>query len=124
MILRIMFRKPASLPERMPALHSLGQSEPVGEYINIITGEGIRSVIPQRIMKGSASPSITFEMRLSKDFPDKIAVEMLEDNRIIKTIKRNYGRPAEMISLKIDGSELTSLRHEGTRELLMRITEL
>ena len=106
------------------ALYAQGVKSMRQEPIEIRAGENVRTVIPQRINRDlGANDEFLFELRVGRPFEKKVYIEVMEDNRVVKTFKENYARPAEMILLKMKGSEFAQAISPTTKEFTVRAVE-
>jgi len=116
------------------AMYAAGQTQPV-KYIEVKPGEGVRTVIPQRITieKGTIrqahggenplSAEILFELRVTKEFPSKISVDIIAGDTVLFSHKEKYARPAEMITMKVDRDALTAKLPKDAKELVVKISK-
>jgi NADPH-dependent 2,4-dienoyl-CoA reductase/sulfur reductase-like enzyme len=91
-------------------------------FINIVPGDGVRSVIPQRISRSYSSASQVFvELRVSMEFPEKVTVNIEDNGNAVYSHAEKYARPAEMITLKINWNELTTKLSNNSGELKVSV---
>ncbi|HDQ26870.1 MAG TPA: FAD-binding protein [bacterium] len=96
---------------RNAADYAAGKTKPA-EYIEIRPGENVRNVIPQRIHKKNAGPSeIMFELRVSREFPEKCSVNVMDGDAVLYSKKEKYARPAEMLTLRLDSKSADALKN-------------
>jgi NADPH-dependent 2,4-dienoyl-CoA reductase/sulfur reductase-like enzyme len=119
---------------RNAAMYAAGQSRPV-KYMEVKPGEGVRTVIPQKITiedetirqaHGEDSPlsaEILFELRVTKEFPARISVDIMAGDTALFSHKEKYARPAEMITMKVDRDALTAKLPKDAKELVVKISK-
>jgi len=116
---------------RNAALFAAGKIQPA-KYIEMKPGDGIRSVMPQKIslpvslVETGLKPvpsEFLLELRVSREFPEKISVDVMGNGDIIKSFRQKYARPAEMITLKINPQEFSAKLSADTPEITVRIKE-
>ncbi len=102
------------------------------EYVEIKPGDGIRSVMPQRIHKQPVETGlvpvseqdkpaeILLELRVSREFPEKISIDLMDGATVAKSFKQKYARPAEMITLSLRWAELAP-KLGAAKELTVRV---
>lgn len=95
------------------------------EYIDIIPGYNVRTLVPQRVSRGILEgDEFYLELRAGKPVDTKVVVEFVDGNRVIKSFKKNYARPAEMMTLKIRGRDILDNVSGVTKNLSVRIVEV
>jgi NADPH-dependent 2,4-dienoyl-CoA reductase/sulfur reductase-like enzyme len=128
--------KAGMLAGRNAAGFAAGKS-PVAQYIDIKPGEGVRSVVPQKLPvetplvgvsksetgTSPVSTEILLELRVSREFPEKISVDLMDGATILKSFKQKYARPAEMITLNLRWAEVAAKLGMGVKELTVRVSE-
>jgi thioredoxin reductase len=74
------------------------------EIIEVIPGEGISYIVPQKINPKNISDKIELFLRVKKEYKD-VSFEVKNGDKVIKTIKKRHLAPAEMeqvvLSLKL-----------------------
>lgn len=86
--------------------------------IEVMAGEGVSYVLPQMIQR-TPEKDITFCFRCMKPYKN-VAIEILEGERVIKTIQKRYMLPAEMERIKVTKDVFDGV--EGT--LKVQVKEL
>jgi len=123
------------------------------EYIEIKPGDSVRSVMPQRIHKNTVetllaasqpgpferqqaaalqgetgtspvSTEILLELRVTKEFPDKCSVDIMNGTTLVKSFRQKYARPAEMITLKLKWNEIAKTLPDNIKELSIKVVQL
>jgi len=85
------------------ALFAADKMKTPADTVKILPGENVRTVVPQAINKKlSDDGQILMELRVTKDFPSPVKIELTSGNNILLTFRERYARPAEMITLKIN----------------------
>src|ERR1035437_2004573 len=119
---------------RNAAMNAAGQSRPV-KYMEVKPGEGVRTVIPQKITiedetirqaHGEDSPlsaEILFELRVTKEFPARISVDIMAGDTALFSHKEKSARPAERITMKVDRDALTAKLPKDAKELVVKISK-
>lgn len=106
------------------ARFAAGQAAP-SAFINVVPGDGVRSVIPQRMSRDYASGGPVFvELRVAREFPEKITVNMEDNGKTIYSHAEKYARPAEMITLKINWNELAQKLSNNSGELKISVRKI
>jgi pyruvate/2-oxoglutarate dehydrogenase complex dihydrolipoamide dehydrogenase (E3) component len=107
------------------AMFAAGQAASV-KYVEVKAGDGVRTVIPQKITieRGTSqlSAEILFELRVTKEYPEKISVDIMDGANVIASHKEKYARPAEMITMKVDWNDLTAKLSKDTAGLVVKIS--
>jgi NADPH-dependent 2,4-dienoyl-CoA reductase/sulfur reductase-like enzyme len=111
------------------SLYAAGKIKPA-QYIEIKLGDGVRSIMPQKIsinnvetgLRPVSTQEILLELRVSREFPEKISIDLMDRDKIIQSFRQKYARPAEMITLKINREEILSKLNPNTTELTAKIT--
>ena len=107
------------------AMFAAGQV-PVKQYIEVKPGDGVRTVIPQRLgfERGTSplSTEILFELRVTKEYPSKISVDIMDGKTVLLSHKEKYARPAEMITMKVNLKELVEKISSDTKMLNIKIS--
>ncbi len=80
-----------------------------GGTIDIIPGDNVRSVIPQKLKTSGLLESVSLQFRVSREFNKSIAIYIKENGRIVKKSVRKYARPAEMLEITIEEKELKGI---------------
>lgn len=89
------------------ALFASGKTEKSARNFFLKPGKNIRSVIPQKLnLDLVRNGSFLAELRVTKVFDRKVTIELSDGSRSVYTKAEPYARPAEMITLKIDGKKL------------------
>lgn len=71
--------------------------------IKILPGKNVRTVVPQAISKKlNDEGQILLELRVTKDFPSPVKIELTSGDNVVLAFREKYARPAEMITLKIN----------------------
>lgn len=92
---------------RSAALYAAGETEKPYHTLKVVPGEHVRSVIPQTLNRDMLTDAtFLMELRVNRFFDGKVLVELVEGDHVIQSFKENYARPAEMISLKVNGNTL------------------
>ncbi len=124
---------------RNAALYAAGKTQPA-QYVEIKPGDGIRSIMPQRLSRDGAlslsqqeprqaqgpvsTQEILLELRVSKEFPEKISIDLIDRDKTVQSFRQKYARPAEMITLKINPQEFAAKLSSATSEITVRIKEV
>jgi thioredoxin reductase len=106
------------------------------KYIDVKPGDGVRSLMPQKISvetplsgvsntaetgQSPVSTEILFELRVTREFPEKISVDIMYGDKVVFSHKEKYARPAEMITLKVKHKELISNLNGTGKDLTVKI---
>lgn len=70
------------------------------EYREVIPGDGINFVVPQRLLKDCAEEDVTFFMRVKKP-QKKVYLQCISEGNIIKKERHNSVAPPEMLASKV-----------------------
>ncbi len=93
--------------------------------IKVQAGEGVRTVVPHYLNRVlSDSDFIVFQLRVTKPSDSAIVIEWVEDGRILHSAKQPYGRPAEMVTLKLPVSTWKEMETKVQDSLTVRVTEV
>ena len=106
------------------AAHFAAGAPDAADNVNIIPGEGVRSVIPQKISRvyGSANP-VFVELRVSREFSEKVSINIMDNGSAVYSHAEKYARPAEMITLKINWNELSKKLSKDCKDLAVKVVE-
>jgi NADPH-dependent 2,4-dienoyl-CoA reductase/sulfur reductase-like enzyme len=91
------------------------------DFINIVPGDGVRSVIPQKISGNASGGPVFVELRVSREFPERAAVTIEDGGKAVYSHAEKYARPAEMITLKINWNELAQKLSNNCGELKVNV---
>jgi NADPH-dependent 2,4-dienoyl-CoA reductase/sulfur reductase-like enzyme len=109
------------------ALHALGKLPPVSEYRVVVAGDGVRSVVPQRLASPSGQRIVRFYLRASRPMGASV-LQLHADDRVVWERELSVVKPSEMIVAEISWKKIGSARtmafsaapapdgHEGERE--------
>lgn len=86
-----------------------GELPPTTDYKEIVAGEGVNFVVPQRLRPDCNDEDVTFFMRVKKP-QKKVYLQCIMDEDIIKKERHNFVAPPEMLSSKVH------IKGEGTPE--------
>jgi NADPH-dependent 2,4-dienoyl-CoA reductase/sulfur reductase-like enzyme len=108
------------------ALYAAGKKEKTAGHFSIIPGEGVRSVIPQRASFENATEDamMALELRVSREFPEKITVDIMDGGNAAMSFRQKYARPAEMITLNVKLKDLAAKVQGKPESLKVRITKI
>jgi len=71
--------------------------------IKIKPGDNVRTVVPQAINRQlPGTNQVLMELRVTKDFPSPVKIELTDGDNVVLTFREKYARPAEMLTLKIN----------------------
>lgn len=102
--------KAGSMAGKNAALFAQGKLGKPYHSILLKPGKNIRSVIPHRLnLDMIRDSSFLAELRVSKVFDGRLNIELTDGTKKIYSSKQPYARPAEMITLKIEGNKI----HDG-----------
>jgi len=87
---------------RNAALFASGNTISPADTIKILPGENVRTVVPQAINKQLSGNQVLIELRVTKDFPSPVKIELTDGDNVVLAFREKYARPAEMITLKIN----------------------
>ncbi|MGD0565943.1 MAG: FAD-dependent oxidoreductase [Candidatus Goldiibacteriota bacterium] len=106
------------------AAHFAAGAPEAPDTVNIIPGDGVRSVIPQKISSvyGSANP-VFVELRVSREFSEKISINITDNGNAVYSHMEKYARPAEMITLKINWNELSKKLSKECKDLTVSVVK-
>ena len=91
------------------ALFAQGKLEADNEYIEIVPGDNVRYVTPQKVDK-NASDAVTVYFRVGA--PDeKVSIKAIADNMELKSIKRPFVNPGEIESITLDAEAFSENSH-------------
>jgi NADPH-dependent 2,4-dienoyl-CoA reductase/sulfur reductase-like enzyme len=106
------------------ALFASGKFKEEKHKINLVAGNNIHNIIPQKInynlIKDAA---FMLHIRVNKPFEKKVKIELLECKKVVYSCMENYARPAEMIVLKINGNDLYKNLSKDCKEIKVRVVE-
>ncbi len=92
---------------RNAALFSLGKIKQEKSVIEIKGTQNIHTVIPQYLnTECSENEKLIIQFRVNRHFENKIKIELVNNNKVIKSFSEPYARPAEMIVLTADKKEI------------------
>jgi NADPH-dependent 2,4-dienoyl-CoA reductase/sulfur reductase-like enzyme len=94
---------------RSAALHALGKLPVAEDYRTVRTGEGVRSVVPQRLSPPHGEPTVRFYMRASRPM-DGSVLQLHADDRIVWERVLSIVKPSEMIVAEILWKKIGSAR--------------
>lgn len=115
--------KAGFLAGKNAALFARGISKPALNFISLKPGKDIRSVMPQKISAEAQTGGLfPVEMRVTREFHESAAIEIVEGDNVLLTEKVRYARPAEMLTTTVNGRELMAKVNKDTKELIVRIT--
>ncbi|PKL93027.1 MAG: pyridine nucleotide-disulfide oxidoreductase [Candidatus Goldiibacteriota bacterium HGW-Goldbacteria-1] len=87
---------------RNAALFASEKTASLTDTIKITPGDNVRTVVPQAINKQLSNHPVLIELRVTKDFPSPVKIELTDGNNVVLSFREKYARPAEMITLKIN----------------------
>ena len=91
------------------------------DYIRLTASDNVRSVVPALIDRNSTETTL-LELRVSREFPSKMKVELSADGIPAASFTQKYARPAEMITLKLKPSEFAA--KTAAQDILVKAAEL
>jgi hypothetical protein len=108
------------------ALYAAGKIKKTAGYTGIIPGEGVRSVVPQKVSLESVQEDavMALELRASMEFPEKITVDIMNGDNAVMSFRQKYARPAEMITLNVKLNDFAAKVHGKPERLKVRITKI
>ena len=110
---------------RNASLFAQNRLDMQNEKIAIIAGDNVRSVIPHHINRDIlVGGDFYIEMRVSSPFESKVIIDITDGARVIKTFKRNYARPAEMLILKLSGKDILEKASSDLKSLVIRVIDI
>lgn len=83
---------------RNAALYVLGKMRGAVKQVSLKPGKNVRSLFPPKLTL-PVSQGTLVQARSGQWFEGKVVITLRKENVIIKTLKKNYARPAEMIEL-------------------------
>ena len=87
---------------RNAALFASEKTASLTDTIKITPGDNVRTVVPQAINKQLSNHPVLIELRVTKDFPSPVKIELTDGDNVVLAFREKYARPAEMITLKIN----------------------
>ncbi|MGD1037810.1 MAG: FAD-dependent oxidoreductase [Roseiarcus sp.] len=81
---------------RSAALHALGKLPPAAGYQTVRAGDGIRSVLPQRLSPPAGQHSVRFYLRASRPMGASV-LRLHADDRVVWECNHRVVKPSEMI---------------------------
>jgi hypothetical protein len=122
--------KAGMLAGKNAADFAAGKTAP-SDYIEIKPGDGVRTVMPQRISVGAVrerplqnAEPVLLELRVSREFPEKISIDLMAGATVVKSFKQKYARPAEMITLNLRWSEIAKALSGSIEKLSVKVSQL
>lgn len=107
------------------ALFASGKYRSDKHRINLVPGKNIHNIVPYKINYNMIKEKdFMLQLRVNKLFEKKIRIEFLEDKKVIYSCLENYARPAEMISININGKELGKRMSRDCKEIIVRVVEI
>jgi NADPH-dependent 2,4-dienoyl-CoA reductase/sulfur reductase-like enzyme len=106
---------------RNAAVYASGNSS-VAEYVLIKPGSDIRLLVPQKIALNLVETLL--ELRVAREFPKKISIDIVDNDKVLLSFRQKYARPAEMITLKINTQELAGKLNFGTKTISIKVSEI
>ncbi len=118
------------------AMYASGKNT-VKKYTELKPGDGVRTVVPQRINvetppvgvsgpaetgTGPVSTELLLELRVTREFPSAVMVEIVDGDKVIFSHREKYARPAEMITIKAKTEDFLSKISKDSNGLTVRIT--
>lgn len=102
--------------------YALGVNKSDSKIINVVSGENIRYIIPQRINKEAlVRANIKLNIRVKKPMENKVALEVVDGDKVLLRKNLPYVRPGEMIITEIPQKIYDSLSETNT--LIVRIMD-
>ena len=109
---------------RQAALYALDQPAKPYHTMKLVPGESVRNLIPQTLNRELlADTSFLMELRVNRFFDQKVLIEVVDGNNVISSFREKYARPAEMITVKMDGNALLNGTSPETDTLTVRVVE-
>lgn len=97
----------AEIAGKSAALHALGKLPPAGEHRPVTAGDGVRTVVPQRLSPPSGQLSVRFYLRASRPMGASI-LRLHADGNVVWERKLRVVKPSEMIVAEISWKKLGS----------------
>jgi len=89
------------------AFYAMKEEELSSRKIILQKGENVRSVVPQYFNQDRIKDkSVNLQIRVIQPIEKRVNVQLYEDKKVILNFKKNYARPAEMITIKVNGDKL------------------
>jgi NADPH-dependent 2,4-dienoyl-CoA reductase/sulfur reductase-like enzyme len=86
----------AEVAGKSAALHALGRLPPVGGYRTVRAGDGVRTVLPQRLSPPAGERSVRFYLRASRPMGASV-LQLHADDRVVWECQHRVVKPSEMI---------------------------
>ena len=86
----------AEVAGKSAALHALGRLPPVGGYRTVGAGDGVRTVLPQRLSPPAGERSVRFYLRASRPMGASV-LRLHADDRVVWECEHRVVKPSEMI---------------------------
>lgn len=103
---------------------ALGKAKSSAAKIRVVSGENVRSLIPQTLnFDRLGGEEVHFEFRVSKPMEHAVVADVLSGNRVLKTFKKRYARPAEMMTLKMKGRDILDSMMSPSDEITVRVID-
>ncbi|MBN2546882.1 MAG: FAD-dependent oxidoreductase, partial [Spirochaetes bacterium] len=92
---------------RNAALYSMNKIEFKKPVVEISGSENVHTIIPQYISSNCfENEKLLLQLRVNKYFENIIKINLINNNKVIKSFTEPYARPAEMIVLTMDKKEI------------------
>ena len=86
----------AEVAGKSAALHALGRLPPVGGYRTVRAGDGVRTVLPQRLSPPAGERSVRFYLRASRPMGASV-LRLHGDHCVVWECQHRVVKPSEMI---------------------------
>jgi len=98
------------------AAHRITQGLPVAEAVSAKAGEGVRYVVPQRLLKDDSLAETKLFFRVTNIYRD-VKICLSVDGEVVKTANRRIVTPGEMENLSLDEALTEKLRSASEIEV-------
>ena len=106
------------------ALYALGKFKEDKYKINLLCGDNIFNIIPYKINYNFIKDKkFMLQLRVNRPLEKKVKIDLVDGKRVVYSFKENYARPAEMITIDINGNELHKAVSKNCKELKVRVVE-
>jgi NADPH-dependent 2,4-dienoyl-CoA reductase/sulfur reductase-like enzyme len=107
------------------ALYASGKMASNPESVELIPGENVRSLVPQRLSwNANAEGDIRIGFRVSRPFEGKVAVQLSDGGTVLSEWTLPFARPAEMGVVKLRAGEAATKIGPAGSGLVLRVVPL
>ncbi len=107
---------------RNAARYANGERFASGRRISVTAGANVRMVTPQELSLSGGE--VLLELRVTRPMEGKVAFDVVAGQRVVQTFPHRYARPAEMVTLKLNGAKLGEALGSGVDAVEVRAVEM